>query len=737
VDKGIEIARKLCAGLAAAHAKSVLHRDLKPANIMIDASGEVRIMDFGIAAVASELDARDVRSGTPAYMAPEQLSGRGATKQSDLYALGLVLYELFTGKPTFEAKSLEDALRLRQSGPATTPSTLIPELSPRLERAILKCLEPEPQHRPGTALEVSVSLPGGDPLAEALAAGETPSPEMIAAAGPIEALRGREAFGMLACIALGLALWCWLTPATQVVAMLPFTHSPEVLRAKAREVAAGLGYSRPPRSVASGFRYHPGYINDAKTTSVQSSEVNGSRWASLFQRAPYAVSFWYRESPERFFPRNALERVSHSDPPLAESRGLYLDLGLDGRVMRFSVSPLLRESSPSPQTVADWSPAFRAAQLDINRFQPVDTAQTMNTGEWRAAWTGAYPGPQAIPVRVEGTSVAGRVTSFDVIFPWSTESPDVTLPPLLWVTSFLLVVVALVARYNWKSGRADRSGAWRVGMFMLVASGAAALLLVDVGGLLHRFETVSPVLYLAEPVTVGLWSAAIYLALEPWVRRLWPEALLTWSRVVTGRWRDPLVGRDVLIGTLAAVAVSCVHRLLFLWVVRSGGDPIGPTVIGGSFGFALDHLMGARETLGAFSASLTAGLNTSLYFFFVLFLFRALLRKRWLAGLVSWLVALLAVVPIDFYAAGRVEVLFGMVLYAFLLYLGVRFGFFVLAVWVFVGQFVEHAMLTPHLTAWYGQSTLIAIVVVSAIAVWGVRTSLGGRHVFPMALDQR
>jgi serine/threonine-protein kinase len=70
-DKGLEIARKLCAGLAASHAKGVLHRDLKPGNIMIDGRGQVLIMDFGLAALADTIAARDVRSGTPAYMAPE------------------------------------------------------------------------------------------------------------------------------------------------------------------------------------------------------------------------------------------------------------------------------------------------------------------------------------------------------------------------------------------------------------------------------------------------------------------------------------------------------------------------------------------------------------------------------------------------------------------------------------------------------------------------------------------
>ncbi len=204
IDKGIEIARKLCAGLAAAHAKGVLHRDFKPANIMIDSHGEVRIMDFGLAAIADQLETDDVRSGTPAYMAPEQLAGKEATKQSDLYALGLVLYELFTGKAAFEAKSVEEFLRVRSVAPATTPSTLIPDIGPRVEGAILRCLEPDSAQRPASALDVSALLPGGDPLAEALAAGETPSPEMVAAAGPTHVLSPRVATGLLAAIAVSL-----------------------------------------------------------------------------------------------------------------------------------------------------------------------------------------------------------------------------------------------------------------------------------------------------------------------------------------------------------------------------------------------------------------------------------------------------------------------------------------------------------------------------------------------------
>src|SRR5437879_11908714 len=79
-DKALEIARKICAGLAAAHDKGVLHRDLKPANIMLDSEGEAVITDFGLADLAANITADQIRYGTPAYMAPEQLAGREVTK---------------------------------------------------------------------------------------------------------------------------------------------------------------------------------------------------------------------------------------------------------------------------------------------------------------------------------------------------------------------------------------------------------------------------------------------------------------------------------------------------------------------------------------------------------------------------------------------------------------------------------------------------------------------------------
>ena len=199
-DKALETARKLCAGLAAAHDRGIIHRDLKPQNIMMNKRGDVVIMDFGLAAIAGQLSGAEVRNGTPAYMAPEQLRGAEVTAKSDIYALGLVLYELFTGKRPFDANTVQAMLRQQESAQLTSMTSIAADIDPGVEKAIRRCLDPDPARRPANVLSVAAALPGGDPLAAALAAGEMPSPELVASAGKLEGLAPRYSIPCLVAI---------------------------------------------------------------------------------------------------------------------------------------------------------------------------------------------------------------------------------------------------------------------------------------------------------------------------------------------------------------------------------------------------------------------------------------------------------------------------------------------------------------------------------------------------------
>jgi len=159
-DKALDVALQLCSGLTAAHAAGILHRDLKPANVMLDDRGNVRITDFGLAAPATDLH-HELDAGTPGYMAPEQLAGKEITARSDLYALGLVLYEIFTGKRGIELRTAAELLRPEKTLPSLQN---LAGVDPWVRQAILQCLEPDPANRPASALQVAAALSRGTSL---------------------------------------------------------------------------------------------------------------------------------------------------------------------------------------------------------------------------------------------------------------------------------------------------------------------------------------------------------------------------------------------------------------------------------------------------------------------------------------------------------------------------------------------------------------------------------------------
>jgi len=174
--KGLDLAQQMCSGLQEAHAQGIVHRDLKPENVMLDAQGNVKIMDFGIAR-SMEAGTRLTGSmvGTPAYMAPEQVAGKPVDYRTDIYSLGLILYEVFTGTPAFQAdNAVAVALKQMRESP-TPPHEIEPTIPVPIERAILRCLEKEPPKRFQTVAELKNVL-----KAPAAAAAAVSAPAVIA-----------------------------------------------------------------------------------------------------------------------------------------------------------------------------------------------------------------------------------------------------------------------------------------------------------------------------------------------------------------------------------------------------------------------------------------------------------------------------------------------------------------------------------------------------------------------------
>jgi len=460
-DKGIEIARQICAGLAAAHERGVLHRDLKPANIMLDGAGKVRLMDFSLAAAGA---VTDIRAGTPAYMAPEQLAGQEVTVRSDIYALGLVLYEIFTGRRAYEAKTLADLLEQHRSGTLTAPTTIVKSLDPAIEAAIVRCLDPVPAHRPASAIAVSAALPGGDPLAAALAAGETPSPEMVAAAGGDAATLSVAAGGTwLVVAAVSVFAAAAIAGRFSLLNHVPLSKPAAVLMDRAEQIRQSVGYKEPPRDTASGFYYETDYFAWAQ------SQGRSNAWMSdLASGRPAVVRYWYRTAPAALIPSSANTSVTPTDPPFRVHGMTKLTVDTEGRLLRFeAVPPQVETSAASPVGPTDWKAAFAAAGLDMAAFTETTPSQTPSTyADERRAWKGMLPGT-SIPITIEAAAYRGRPVLFDTIDPWTKPSREPenqqNSSTNNWIFIWLLLGAAAFAAWrNLRDGRADRRGAFRL-----------------------------------------------------------------------------------------------------------------------------------------------------------------------------------------------------------------------------------------------------------------------------------
>ena len=725
-DTAVEMARKLCAGLAAAHDKGVLHRDLKPANIMIDGRGQVLVTDFGLAGIASQIQGAEIRHGTPAYMAPEQLAGTEVTVCSDIYALGLVLYEMFTGKRAFEASSMAEMTKLRGE---TTPSLIshVRDLDPAVERVVLRCLEKDPQKRPGSALAVAAGLPGGDPLAAALAAGETPSPEVVASATDREALRPVIALACTVAVVACLAAIPFLRSQSAWISKTPFENSPEALTQKARDIARTFGYPEKPVDSASGMHYAADYLRDLSKAHGQSR----STLAHLGTGQPAPILFWYRTSPRDMlageFGNNGV--VTSDDPNLDVSGMVQVELDPQGRLVSFAAVPPQVDKSAASTKPIDGTALLTAAGLDPARFQAAQPNWVpLLSFDQRAAWTGTYPG-DTNPLRVEAASWHGKLVYFALISPWTLPdrmqraeaalSQKVLLIILLSLLCVIVIGACLLARRNVHSGRADWRSAFRLAGVLLAMSMTAWALVA------HHTPSFAELIVFLMGLSGNLLSAILiwllYVALEPAVRRRWPQTIISWTRVLGGRLRDPVVGGHLLVGILFGVFSVLGSEVVALLNLRADGVP-AQTVLLGSFASVPRF---ASALVGMLPNSMLSALGV----FFMLFVFRLIFRKEWLAaGFFVLFFTGIATLATD--AGAGITAPIRLAQYSVMLYVMLRFGLFPFVVGSCVAASLVLFPITSDFSAWYGGMAIFALLAVAALAGYAFYTALGGRPLF-------
>jgi serine/threonine-protein kinase len=287
---------------------------------------------------------------------------------------------------------------------------------------------------------------------------------------------------------------------------------------------------------------------------------------------------------------------------------------------------------------------------------------------------------------------------------------------MVLLLSFMIIGV-LLARKNLRDGRGDRKGAMRLAIFSFSALMINWVFLAHHYPGFDEFSLSIPAVMSALFVATLLWF--IYMALEPYIRRWWPHRIVAWSRLLAGDFRDPLVGRDILIGSVFGVAIQLVIYLAYLapggWGISPTGDP------------TLSTLLGLRESVGWFLDPGTIFLGLS-YLFLLLLLYLLCRRKEWLSSLAAWLLP-----TVVFGLGARNHVIGALVaglIFAMTLVVTMRFGLLALVASLFFSFLFNFYPMTTDFSVWYAGSTIFGLCAGLAVVVYSFYISLGGQPIF-------
>src|ERR1044072_9117082 len=290
----------------------------------------------------------------------------------------------------------------------------------------------------------------------------------------------------------------------------------------------------------------------------------------------------------------------------------------------------------------DWSAAFAQAGLDMGSFRQVESAWIPPTyADTRVAWEGAYRDHADIPIRVEAAAYRENLVSFHITPPWEkpVRQEEVSSRATRRAAGFILALVffvvlvasVLLARRNLRLGRGDLKGAFKLAFFVLIVLSTGQMIGADhIPALSAELDILFNIIAWALVASVLIW--VLYIALEPYVRRLWPRLIISWSRLLAGGFRDPMVGRDILIGSLLGLGHTltiCMMPVTSTLAGKPSGPitSINPETLGGAQSVITDLL--SRSVIQWFAVSVGP--------LFILLLLYILLRRQWLAAASVWL----------------------------------------------------------------------------------------------------
>jgi hypothetical protein len=281
-------------------------------------------------------------------------------------------------------------------------------------------------------------------------------------------------------------------------------------------------------------------------------------------------------------------------------------------------------------------------------------------------------------------------------------------------------MVVLVAVHNLRKGRADVKGA------ATIAAARFILGAVTWAGLTHPVPGMDLIWHLIGACGDWMVSSAIlfavYLALEPPVRRRWPHAMVTWNRLLQGRWRDPLVARDVLIGATVGAGLYTVFKLFFS-LLGHVVEPVNPDVL-------LTFSLGTRQWVGAHADQVSSALRYGLLIFLTLFAMRQFLRYNLPAAIATAFLFTITEGDVLTSNSWIFMMVVYMVVYSILAFVLLHSGLVATIASVFFANAGNAIMLGWNWKTWYAPSGIATLVLLASIATWAFVTSLGGRDLF-------
>jgi serine/threonine-protein kinase len=699
---------------------------------MIDGRGRVRITDFGLAGTVEELAAEGVIAGTPAYMAPEQQSTGTATVQSDIFSLGLVLYEIFTGKRATDVGPAPDPTKRgdssRSDSSVRIPSSVAGGIDPAVERVILRCLERDPNNRPRSAYAVFGALPGGDPLAAAVAAGETPSPDLVANAGVEGSVPPLHAgIAVLVTILSFLGISAIQTPLFEGLG-----KPPSVLSARADEILTRVTGHSAPRYSSDGLRYSP-EVKD----STSHADSLAAKKSKPTMKAARTKQYWRRWSPMPFNMENVhAARSSLVDPPQAYPGSGEVVLDMGGRLLALEALPP-SDADTSAQPPPNWNALLDAAGRDPARVRAVAppahfTAHADTIVAWRLSDS------TAAETTLVAAAIAGHIVRVDTFtgkdpsgrlaVRANDEKPSVQ--GWFFLTFFLLVPFfgsLVLAANNIRAKRGDVRGALVVGISIAVFYLLEHLFATNVGEvglfgiLLSEFGGTPMGHALLHATTMAL----AYLAIEPYMRRLWPSVLVSWARLVAGRIKDPIIGRDILVGAAAGAVISIAYLGVQV-LERRLGLSVDPMLLPSD---TLDSMVSAPVILSSVSYAVAIAFLRATQFYTILVVLRFVLRRDLLTVIGGFI--LFSLVSIDFSSKGlMLEIPLVLVSSAIYLLIALRYGYVAAMVGLFISNISAILTWTLNLSSWVGPQTMFAWGILLALLGYGFLTAVGGKSIF-------